>query len=137
MNTRLIWTCLASLAISGYLFGQGGQTLVVNVPFAFQAGSVMFPAGEYSVSSVSPVLVRISSEDGKNNAMTITNSVSKLAVNEQAKLIFNRYGEKYFLSQIWPLGTQGRMLPPGRAERETLQAIAATRTQRTLIARTK
>jgi hypothetical protein len=34
-------------------------------------------------------------------------------------LVFHRYGDEYFLSEIWPAGSStGRGLPKSRAERE-------------------
>ena len=50
-----------------------------------------------------------------------TKEVSK---TKTAKLVFNRYGERYFLSQVWPAGEkQYRQLPKSRQE-ATLAAQA-------------
>jgi hypothetical protein len=96
--------------------------LAANVPFGFQAGGVNFPAGEYTVAKVLPNVVRVASIDRKLCATTVANTTYKVTGSEQAKLVFNRYGDKYFLSRIWPPGNTGGQLVPGAAEREILRA---------------
>ena len=48
--------------------------------------------------------------------MTRPNRTSE--VQKQSKLVFNRYGDQYFLSQVWMAGSDtGRDLSPSRNER--------------------
>jgi len=43
----------------------------------------------------------------------------------EGKLIFHRYGDRYFLSQMWmPGNPTGRELPPSKAELETARTIS-------------
>lgn len=81
-------------------------TLLVNVPFAFNAGGQVFPAGEYifrmaSVGySATGSLLVIESKDGAGllwvNAIRSDARDFHLAYTAT----FNRYGDKYFLSEV-------------------------------------
>jgi len=42
-----------------------------------------------------------------------------MKASQQTKLVFTRYGDQYFLSEIWMAGTTvGQKLPKSRRERE-------------------
>lgn len=72
----------------------------VDVPFAFMAGGAHLPAGSYIVSHVDPALVLIEKQDGKARALVhvaIENSNS----STPTKLVFNKYGDQYFMAQVW------------------------------------
>jgi hypothetical protein len=72
----------------------------VDVPFAFMASGVHLPAGSYIVSHVDPSLILIETQDGKARALVhvaIENSNS----STPTKLVFNKYGDQYFMAQVW------------------------------------
>jgi hypothetical protein len=99
------------------------QRLKVNVPFDFSVGDDDFPSGEYLVQRAQPssgdLLVRVSSLDGKATTVRMTFPVLSLEPTYKGKLVFTRYGNQYFLSEIWPLGSNtGRSLPKSKHERE-------------------
>ncbi len=73
----------------------------VSVPFDFVAGDARLPAGHYSVYHVSTKsMILVESEAGKG-ASFVQVGVASLAAGEHLNaLVFNRYGERYFLSQI-------------------------------------
>jgi hypothetical protein len=100
-----------------------GATMVkVNIPFSFTANQVALPAGAYTVknSLVDGVLL-ISSDDSSQRGFIKTISVESNRGADQTKLIFHRYGDQYFLSQVWVGGeTSGRELPRTRAEKELM-----------------
>ena len=104
-----------------YIYAQG-TTLIkkVKIPFDFSVGAKTFPAGVYSVTRVNQekIMLRLSSEDGREAINVITSPVQAKESPKTAKLIFRRYGETYFLSQIWePDDVDGRQLPKSRTER--------------------
>lgn len=56
-----------------------------------------------------------------------------------ARLVFNRYGEEYFLSQVWTDGGQlGRELPKSKRERSLEKVLAqhASKPERVVISPT-
>jgi hypothetical protein len=45
--------------------------------------------------------------------------------SDVGKLVFNRYGDQYFLSKIWAASSDsGRELPKSRLEREVAQRLS-------------
>lgn len=60
--------------------------------------------------------------------MLNSNAVEKLEPANKTKLVFNRYGNQYFLSQIWVKGaTLGRQLPKTSREKEVGRELALER----------
>ena len=94
--------------------------LIANIPFAFSAGSQTLPAGEYRVTVVNPSsdqrVLKLTNTDGKT-VIVAMHSVEGKARNN-ARLVFHRYGDQFFLAQAWtasdPLGLEA---PRTRAER--------------------
>src|SRR5215467_1159333 len=104
-----------------YVYGQG-KTLIreAKIPFDFAVGAKTFPAGVYSVTRVNQekIMLRLSSKDGGESINIITSPVQAKEYPKTGKLIFRRYGETYFLSQVWESDEiQGRQLVKSRTER--------------------
>ncbi len=107
------------IAILGLFFGfavasvhaQAPSKVEVNIPFEFSAGKTTLPAGVYSIKRLSGDNVRLRSEDGKSrvilNAPVTHNSSDPNAVE---RLVFQRYGEQFALSQIWLTADTGRQV---------------------------
>jgi hypothetical protein len=111
-----------------YVYAQG-NTLIrkAKIPFDFSVNNKTFPAGVYSVTRVNAekIMLRLSSEDGGEAINIITNPVQAKESPKTAKLIFRRYGETYFLSQIWESDEiLGRQLLKSRTERSIERDLA-------------
>jgi len=101
------------------------EPMLVNIPFAFVAGNVTLPAGEYRVQKLdgSSAVVLISCADASASAMVLSNAAQAKETQTQSKLIFKRYENRYFLSQVWTAGSiRGRELLKSRAEKEIAQS---------------
>src|SRR5262245_5323155 len=88
------------LIVTGVV-GANAQTsqrkeLRANIPFAFNVGQASLPAGEYTVVVINPSsdrkALRIRSADGHLNAIVQVMTETRKE-HDQAKLIFNRYGD--------------------------------------------
>jgi hypothetical protein len=95
----------------------------VNVPFDFIVANKKLPSGEYLISRKQPtegdLLLAITNKDNHVNTVSFTVPVQVLTPTDKGKLVFHRYGEQYFLSELWPAGaTTGRVVAKSRAERE-------------------
>lgn len=114
------------------------EPVLVNIPFAFAAGDATLPAGEYRVEKVrdgSPVLL-IRSTEGSPAIIVMTSPASANEPQEKAKLIFHRYGNHYFLAQVWSAGSSsGRELPKSAKEKEQVLARNEAPDQVTIVAR--
>jgi len=94
-----------------------------NIPFDFTVGDQKLPAGVYSIGRAQQasgdLVLMISSADGHARALRITNPVVTLDPKSKETLVFHRYGDEYFLSQVWTAGsTTGRVFRESRGERE-------------------
>lgn len=100
---------------------QNPRNLIVNIPFEFNVKGATLPAGEYIVSRTSTVdemSLTMKRKDGKGNAIVLTKALQSQERQSESRLIFSRYGEHYFLSQVWTSGDSvGRELYKTRQER--------------------
>ncbi|HSE17403.1 MAG TPA: hypothetical protein VLB46_10135 [Pyrinomonadaceae bacterium] len=97
--------------------------LTANIPFDFSIADKKLPAGKYVVSraqqSAGDLLVQIKSADGHETVSRLTIPVVTLNAMSKGSLVFHKYGDEYFLSEIWPAGgLTGRELPKSRTERD-------------------
>jgi len=132
-------TLLTGLTCSG-LFAQY-PAADAKIPFDFAMGKSVMPAGEYRVTQSSNGLVTIRELGGKHSAMTLTTPARTAAPSDfqrsvKGLLVFQRYGEEYFLSDIWaPSARDGLTLPRGPRLKEL--ASGSSRPEPTTIAMRK
>lgn len=98
---------------------QYGAPLKVEIPFNFYVGNERFTAGKYEVKRLGTNSFQIQNQAG--NAEILAQATIVLGENksiENAKLIFNRYGNKYFLRQIFTARfLEGRGLYESKTEK--------------------
>jgi hypothetical protein len=91
-----------------------------NIPFNFMVGGKEFKAGSYTVDRISQyrgVLV-IRNEENNEAASFSVNGVTDRG-KEGARMVFRRYGNQYFLAQIFDgVSGEGEQLLKSKAERE-------------------
>ena len=127
---RHMFNALAVISLFGMLTApvvqaQSGMQ-VANIPFQFNVGKAVLPAGEYHVKSVNPSTFLIQSKDGHQAAVAITIGVSSSKEEDKGKLVFNRYGNQYFLSKVWRAGNrEGRELLKSPTEIEIAKSISS------------
>ena len=95
------------------------RPISVHVPFEFVAMEKTFFPGDYVVTpNPSDSTLLIKSADQKQAVFVLTNGVQSTRYQEVPKLVFNRFGDRYFLSEVWYDGTNvGRRLPVPPPER--------------------
>jgi hypothetical protein len=107
------------------IIGLAGLTgrVIVDIPFDFTVGNKELKAGRYAVSRITPngpngtLLIR--NEDDHAAANFNVNGVTSKDDDSNARLVFNRYGKQYFLSQIFDgAGKEGYKLMKSKSERE-------------------
>jgi hypothetical protein len=106
------------------------QTVHVRgyVPFNFAVGNKTFPAGTYEIGTMdhhdSKILL-LQARDGSASMMLNSNAAESLKPADKTKLVFNQYGSRYFLSEIWVNGeTRGHQLPKTSREKELARDVA-------------
>jgi hypothetical protein len=124
LKTFVMTITAAALLGSTGLYAQ--EKAVANIPFAFAVADKTMPAGQYSIQHVSGLnnhVVRVQSVANGESAMVLasaSNASYKTKDNVEAKVIFHRYGDRYFFSEIWTAdgGLRGKA-QPSKLERET------------------
>ena len=101
-----------------------------NVPFDFVFGEKKFAAGKYSigrtVNGADDTMMSIADNDGRSKAVLLSNAVIKTRAQTRALLVFHRYGDQYFLVQVWAAGaTTGRQFPQSKSERDVQKQLAS------------
>lgn len=96
--------------------------LRANIPFAFKVGDKTLPAGHYLFKRArqnDDLVLQVSSVKGESTVFRNTIPATTLKAKDTGLLIFHRYNDEYFLSQVWPAGElTGRALPASRNERQ-------------------
>jgi hypothetical protein len=80
------------------------RELVADIPFSFTVCNRQMPAGTYTVRSITsstPNLLLVRSKDNQSAEIACTHDVQGSKRTTDGKLIFNRYGDQYFLSELW------------------------------------
>jgi len=103
--------------------------LEVNVPFEFHVGNSKLPAGKYVIHTLDDsglTVMEISSADGSTSVLFDVRSVETGSVPAKNELIFNKYGNRYFLAQLFDEGNRnGDEVVASRDEKKIGQAADA------------
>ena len=128
---------VATLVISslvGSVQAQGNNSFRISIPFDSMVGKKLLPAGEYRITMVPGAASRVAvihSTDGRTSCVVgTTTPVEARETSSQSKLVFNRYGNQYFLSQLWEAGrSNGQQLRKSPAEREVAQSMSLAKNE--------
>ncbi len=103
--------------------------LIAKVPFGFYAGDIKLPAGEYRIVAIENGVMKIFNRDTNTPAIFNTFTVRNLGLEPiPGKLVFHRYGQDYFLSEMWWAGQSvGSKTMSSKREREQAKTAAPAR----------
>lgn len=103
--------------------------LEADVPFQFHVGNTTLPAGRYMIHELEGsdlTVMQISSADGKLSALFDVESAQAKTTPEKSELIFNKYGDSYFLSELFDEGNvDGSKLMTSREEKRASKESGA------------
>jgi hypothetical protein len=123
-------TFFATLAVAS-VRAQNAGDFSVTIPFEFAAGGKTLPAGDYYIRrnfDHARVVIRLESKSSAESIYLAMHSVQKNNIQDQSKLIFNKYGNQMFLTQVWTAGrSAGEELNKSSHERELQSQIARSR----------
>jgi hypothetical protein len=97
--------------------------LEANVPFEFIVGKTTLPAGKYEIKGTddkTPGVLEIISVNGRKTVLFETEAANLRDEESVTKteLVFNKIGDKYFLSQVWVEGdSSGSQLAKSKEEK--------------------
>ncbi len=116
---------LLTLAVAS-VHAQSRATIEATIPFDFTVGERSLEPGQYEVTARNEVEL-IRSKGTRSAAIRLTNSIRSAEPSARTKLVFHRYGQRYFLSEVWAVDeNSGRQLVKSRQERAIEKQIAAS-----------
>jgi hypothetical protein len=121
--------CLLSLSLVGSVHAQlPGTELRASIPFDFSVRGITLPAGEYTVTRIGDeptgLLVR-NIRDKRKHVVFETEPEDVRRIPRRNVLVFNRYGDSYFLEEVVTAGDSvGRELSPSHDERTLRREMA-------------
>src|SRR6266403_3848720 len=96
--------------------------LDADIPFQFHVGTRELPAGKYRVHMLDEGTLRImeiTSVDGSSSALFQVEESDAKSAPAQSELVFNKYGDNYFLSKLYDEGNpSGSELIESRYEKQ-------------------
>jgi hypothetical protein len=130
----LILSILALTLFAGNAHAQIVGDLTVDIPFQFHAGNTKLPAGKYRIHMLDNsdlMLMEISSADGSTSALFEVQSTEANSAPAKSELIFNKYGNRYFLAKLFDEGNQsGSQVVESRYEKRISQENKVAEQQR-------
>jgi hypothetical protein len=117
---------LAALLAASTAFGQLNRVdIIADVPFAFTVANHTLPPGRSTVTRMGDTTLRVFNSHNQGT-LVLTTEVDGKASGNTAKMVFHRYGDAYFLSEVWVSANWiGRKVFQSRAEKE----LAGKRTE--------
>lgn len=112
---------LALLTTSSVLSISGASAQAIaraEIPFDFSCQRQAMPRGDYTISIFQERFIQLSSMDGKTHVVSLFEPNVKVG-GPDTKLVFHRYGDRYFLSEVQTADRElGMKLPTSKAERQ-------------------
>ncbi len=114
--TKLTLTLLAAAVLTLPL---QAQSLRIDVPFEFSVGAQTAPSGQYIIEYQpgSPVMTIEGLDRDARYHSNVLGGFGTPNRTEEPRLVFHRYGDQYFLAQIWTRMSKMN-IPVTRMERE-------------------
>ena len=118
---KYVWLPLILIAVFGSAAVTNAQSrLRATVPFDFIVGDTPVSAGQITVRSVSSSALAplaISNFEKRQHVMQIGHNLGSNDSEAQCKLVFRKYGNRYYLGQVWIAGYQSLEFSKSKSER--------------------
>ena|SRR5438045_807254 len=137
MITMAAAVFFATLSVAS-VRAQDAGTVSVHIPFEFSAANKTLPAGDYYVRRSiqgAQVGMEVISKDKSQTLWLTIHTVRGTDIQAASRLVFNRYGDRYFLSQLWIAGrSNGEELTKASRERLLRSEMASRAIKRESVA---
>ncbi len=92
---------LAAALIVSVPFVQAQSRVNANVPFAFSLQDKAMPAGNYEIIAQSGQALEVRNLETNHRQLLLRQIAVQASKEQSPKLVFHKYGDQYFLTQIW------------------------------------
>ena len=115
-----IYVLSVAIVAGAFLIGSSAAAMrsaemTVTIPFDFYLRFQRFPSGTYTVKHFPGALFQIWNQDGKTERVS-TNGIVNDPDHPLTRLVFNQYGDKYFLTEVYWSDGIARRLPKSSFE---------------------
>jgi len=100
--------------------------LTITIPFEFYLRFQKFSAGSYTLKHFRGAMFQIWNQEGKTERVS-TNAIINDPNDPLKRLVFNEYGDKYFLTEVYWSDGIARRLPKCSFELEIAKQTPAKR----------
>ena len=121
----------SSIAAANNLSAQD-HMVKANIPFDFTVNDKVLPAGTYTIASLSPYAIEVRNVKGHIAEFSAVHNDDKRSTTPM--LVFQRYGNQYFLHEILATNALNVAVPPSKRERRWLQEATLRESNQTLVA---
>jgi len=124
---RRSFATLGTLFLLAAASAFGQQRVRYDIPFEFHFMDTVMPAGQYEVNAATNNVAHLLSLEcyaSRAHGISTTYGIGGGGnPRSEGRLVFNKYGETYFLSEVWTPGDlQGGGLSKSKTESETARA---------------
>ncbi|PWT91118.1 MAG: hypothetical protein C5B55_08640 [Blastocatellia bacterium] len=91
-----------------------------RIPFDFMVGDQIIPAGMVSARGVNTSnagTLSITNHSVNENIVRIGHRLPGTNITKQGKLVFHRYGDRYYLAEVWVPGYKAWQVEESNSER--------------------
>ena len=128
MTMIAVMAVVTLVLAAGSANAQSSRRVTANVPFEFIVGNKTFEAGDYEVNAATlgAEAMVIRNEDSRRAITRLTNPIVTMSPKSSARLVFHKYGDTYFLAEVWSGGDyNGRQLLESKRERSLRHEMRA------------
>jgi len=98
-STGIVILALVLTTVAAASGQNNPAVLKADIPFQFVVAGQTLPAGRYVVSRQGEITICIA--NSKQRVFVLTHDVDGTPQPSAGKLVFYRYGDMYFLAQVW------------------------------------
>ena len=116
------FTAIALLALPGLLMAGNNlsaqdRQVQASIPFAFRVGNAPLPAGTYRISKSDNGIITVANYAHPSLRVFTMTSETTSTDRGAGKLIFNKYGDQYFLSRVLAPSSMTVVVPTSKLEK--------------------
>jgi hypothetical protein len=136
-----IFVLMVALAIVTSVVSANAQSqlrVAADIPFEFVVGNHTMAAGEYTVKAFTRGggALAILGKDNGETVVRLSEPIDPMGKRKPARLVFHRYGQNYFLAQVWTDDNVGRKLAKSKQEEAMEREFAGIPSKNQLSQRT-